>query len=463
MVMTLKFRMMKNAILLFLIFGLFACNSDENIGFDVPVEFRKDLSFRPVPGGAVMNYYLPRNPEVAGIRVRYNDVRGMEMVLSGTYLSDSLLLLGFNEKRENVPALVTFFNDRGEESSPMEFTFDTEDSAPVSFFDNLKVNSFCGGFSMMYSSPEVVSGLVHVFYLGTNPLTQRPDTILVMTSPIVEGGDTLNFVLKQTSENNTVVVRTEDYRGYRVKQQIFEGLPALYMDTLKYGDFDFKFTGKIIEREEYALGEKYLFDGDRKGEVFYRNKNTNAKYKYATFAAGPGAFGERFIIDLRKEKVPAAVRLYAYLNYYTVWPTTSGSAPALLKELWNGAYRTRLPCKVALYGTNENPETVNLSSCVRLFRLDYNPNSWESSWAKFTDDMNYGFVDGGKIISTIEDIAATDPVCLDMRCNYTGDSYRYLIFVIEDTFNYPRWGVLREENPLEYVTFNELEVSVKAE
>lgn len=109
MVMTLKFRMMKNAILLFLIFGLFACNSDENIGFDVPVEFRKDLSFRPVPGGAVMNYYLPRNPEVAGIRVRYNDVRGMEMVLSGTYLSDSLLLLGFNEKRENVPALVTFF------------------------------------------------------------------------------------------------------------------------------------------------------------------------------------------------------------------------------------------------------------------------------------------------------------------------------------------------------------------
>ena len=136
-----------------------------------------------------------------------------------------------------------------------------------------------GGFSMMYSSPEVVSGLVHVFYLGTNPLTQRPDTILVMTSPIVEGGDTLNFVLKQTSENNTVVVRTEDYRGYRVKQQIFEGLPALYMDTLKYGDFDFKFTGKIIEREEYALGEKYLFDGDRKGEVFYRNKNTNAKYK----------------------------------------------------------------------------------------------------------------------------------------------------------------------------------------
>ena len=76
MVMTLKFRMMKNAILLFLIFGLFACNSDENIGFDVPVEFRKDLSFRPVPGGAVMNYYLPRNPEVAGIRVRYNDVRG---------------------------------------------------------------------------------------------------------------------------------------------------------------------------------------------------------------------------------------------------------------------------------------------------------------------------------------------------------------------------------------------------
>ena len=43
--------MMKNTILLLLLmFGVFACKDDDKIGFDVPVEFRKDLSFRPVPG-----------------------------------------------------------------------------------------------------------------------------------------------------------------------------------------------------------------------------------------------------------------------------------------------------------------------------------------------------------------------------------------------------------------------------
>ena len=60
--------------------GLFSCKDDEEIGFDVPVEFRKELSFRPIPGGSVMNYYLPRNSDIFGVRVRYNDARGMEVV-----------------------------------------------------------------------------------------------------------------------------------------------------------------------------------------------------------------------------------------------------------------------------------------------------------------------------------------------------------------------------------------------
>ena len=95
-----------------------------------------------------------------------------------------------------MPAKVTFFNNKMEESEPLELSFQSEPSATVAFFDNLKVNSYWGGFSMIYTSPEMVSGMAHVFYIGTNPLTQQPDTILVMSTPILEGGDTLNFVLK---------------------------------------------------------------------------------------------------------------------------------------------------------------------------------------------------------------------------------------------------------------------------
>ena len=55
-----------------------------------------------------------------------------------------------------------------------------------------------------------------------------------------------------------------------------------------------------------------------------------------------------------------------------------------------------------------------------------------------------------------------DPIVLNLLCNYTGTAYRYLIFVVEDTYDSNRWGGA-EENILEYITFDELEVCVKAE
>lgn len=238
-------------LLLLIIVGLslFACKDDEVISFDVPVEFRQELSFRPIPGGSVMHYYLPANSDIFGVRVRYNDARGMEVVKEGSYLTDSIQLLGFNEARQGVTAQLSFFNNQMAESEPMEITFDTYDSAPVAFFDSLTVTPFWGGFSVSYRSPETVQGMAHVFYIGTNPLTKQPDSILMASTPIVEGGDTLNFVLQQKQESTTVVVRTEDYRGYRVKQEIFPDLPCLYMDTLTPADFDFSFTGQVVENE----------------------------------------------------------------------------------------------------------------------------------------------------------------------------------------------------------------------
>ena len=57
-----------------------------------------------------------------------------------------------------------------------------------------------------------------------------------------------------------------------------------------------------------------------------------------------------------------------------------------------------------------------------------------------------------------------EPVYLEMLCNYSESTYRYLIFVVENTFQGGDWmGGEYEANGLEYVTFNELEVYVKAE
>ena len=40
---------------------------------------------------------------------------------------------------------------------------------------------------MVYDAPETVNGLIHVFYIGENPKTHEPDSILMASLAIVEG------------------------------------------------------------------------------------------------------------------------------------------------------------------------------------------------------------------------------------------------------------------------------------
>ena len=95
---------MTQKILFFLLIlvAFVACKDDDENCFDVPVEFRK-ISFDPVPGGAVMRYKLPDNMNIFGVRARYKDAYGRQLVKEGTYLTDTLLLNGFAEARTNEP------------------------------------------------------------------------------------------------------------------------------------------------------------------------------------------------------------------------------------------------------------------------------------------------------------------------------------------------------------------------
>ena len=467
--------MIKKIIFLTLIgFGFFACNDDDDIGFDVPVEFRT-VSFDPVPGGAVMRYKLPDDLSIFGVRARYRNAFGESLAKDGSYLSDTLLLGGFTEARTSVPVLLTFFNSEMAESAPVEMTFDTEAAATVALFDNLTVNPFWGGFNVTYTAPETVDGTIHVFYIGTNPATQQLDSILMGSYPITEGGDTLNFEIAQNLDQLDVVVRTDDYEGHRVKMEIYRDIPALMMDTLSPDEFDFSFTGEIQAREEYRFGTHYLFDGKKKGDGFRSHFLYGENRVYDTFVAGPDAFGERFIFDLRTPKIPAALYGYAFLHFNTIYPQVPSfvlpgqQVDRYIGEVWSSYYNSRLPSKVKVYGTNEDPRTVNLASCALLYSLD-DDSSWNyflsSSWCKDTDGR---YVSSAKDWSTATDaeFAEADPIVLRMVCNYSGEAFRYLILVVEDTYNSSRWGDMYpsgyEENPLEYVTFDEIEVLVKAE
>lgn len=462
--------------------GLFACQDDE-MGFDVATEFQQ-LNFRPAPGGAVMSYYLPENLDIFGVRIDYINAWGEPQTREASYLSDSLVIDGFTEARTAVPAKVCFFNRDMAASEPMDVTFDTEKSATVAVFDSLTVNPFWGGFNVTYRTPESVNGIIHVFYVGTNPNTHETDSILMASLPITEGGDTLNFVPMQAESSIDVVVRTDNYDGKRVKQIVVEDVPCLLMDTLTSSDFRFEFTGNIVEEPDYKIGLEYLMDGDKNGTGYYDNRKSGFTYQYSTFMAGPNAFymdeypqDNRFIVDLGEEKVPAAVNLYYYLFFGDdSYPVTSESGDAVAATLWTGSYHTRLPAKIRLYGTNEDPKTVDLSACALLYSLDedvsYNvaQESWPARtdvrWMKENPDFTIEEILSGMswLSKTREELEKAEPVVLNMLCNYTGATYRYLIFVVTDTYCSNRWGnEYYEDNTREYITINELEVCVQAE
>ncbi len=466
--------MIRKLIFLILIgISFFACKDDDEISFDVPVEFQT-ISFKPVPGGAVMHYKLPDNLEIFGVRARYTNAYGEELIKDGTYLVDTILLSGFTEAQTTVPVKLSFFNSEFAESEPIELTFDTEAAATVAVFDNLTVNPFWGGFNVTYKSPQTVEGTIHVFYIGTNPTTQQLDSILMGSYPIVEGGDTLNFEIAQDLDQLDVVVRTDDYEGHRVKMEIYRDVPALIMDKLASEDFDFQFMGNIQEKEEYGLGTKYLFDGKKKGDGYRSHYMVGENRIFDTFVAGPEAFGKRFIFDLGSPKVPAALYGYAYLNFDMDFPDIPSyifpgeEVDLYIGGVWRGTYHSRLPCKLKVYGTNENPETVDLASCALLYTLNDEPDYtvWLKSWCKNTNWANGG---PGQDFSHVTDEAfnEADPIVLRMVCNYTGETFRYLILVVEDTYYSNRWSgdypSGYEENADEYITFDEIEVFVKAE
>lgn len=448
---------------IFLLGCLSACNDDDNYGFDVPVEFTS-LSFDAIPGGAVMRYVLSDNKDIFGVRVRYTNAFGEQVYKDGSYLSDTLLLSGFAEACEDVPVQISFFNNNMEESRAIEKTFSTKASATVALFDSLTVNPFWGGFNVTYFSPEIVNGMIHIFYVGTNPLTHEPDSILMGSYPIAEGGDTLNFEMKQVMDSVDVVVRTEDNNGHRVKLQVYEKIPCLSMTALTPDDFDFDFTGTIVENEEYGFSRKYLFDGKKKGDDRRKNVMTGDRYKYSTFLAGPYAFNKRFIVDLRSPQIPATINLYAFLNIGNGSYFQHAQHPKL-KDWWQNCYPSRLPGKVKVYGTDDSdPRNVNLSSCATLCIFEDNTDitvSRRTSWWAYSD-WNYG---QGKdtIYQNVTDevFDAAAPIYLKLSCNYTGKAYRYLIFVVEGTYVGTLYGA-KYDNPLEYVTFDELEVYVKA-
>lgn len=435
--------MKKYKLLIFLLLGFFACNNEDSV-FDVSTTDLK-LNYKSVPGGAMLKYILPDNHDIFSMNIRYISSNGKTILKSCGYGGDSVLLDGFTKSQQAV-AQISFLDNYGKESKPFDFEFSTDDSAPWTFFNDLEVSTSWDGFKITYGETSIATGMAHIFYLGKNPMTQKPDTVLVSSFPINAKGDTLFFDVKQNVIKNTVIVRTEDFAGYRVRQEIFPDIESFRFEIMTITAENFNDSGLSTENEKAKTGVKYLFDGETKGrDRLFAPKPGPREPQIVVggYLAGPYAIGKPFIIDLKKEVVPAKLRMYAFYKMNTFFAT----APYELGTIWNGFHEDKIPCNVTVYGSNDSSDET---AWEELGKIDEDPKM-EEPW--------YLTPKGTTIPTSIEELAKRDPVYIDINLPPVNNAYRYLKFVINDTFDIIKSTT--DFNVLKYITLTELEVYVK--
>lgn len=436
---------------LFILICLLEACSDDDHTFDItmPVE---NVRFEPRPGGAMMYYHFPKSEEIFSINARYTDCRGDEVLKSTGYGADSLMLDGFNEKQKEIPVQLTLVNRSGVESEPTVATFNTNESVPYAFFNKVVVEPSWDGFQVSYPVTNFATGKFHVFYLGTNPVTEKEDTLLETTRSIIAKGDTLMFPLKNERTHNTIVIRTEDTKSFRVRQEVWENVEAYHSKKLDLTPENLICDKKlIVNSEKDKCGVEYLFDGDLKGE---RRATAGVPNECYTFLAGPNAINAPFIIDMQEARIPASIRIYGMLrNTSLPFPLRYGSSASETGVIWNGSCEYVLPCSAIVYGGNSNDPN---GSWIKLGAYSEVPTTASKErwcarcfWVTETD------------YTSVKELKDADPAYFRIIFPASKNRYRYLKVIFNNRYAGSTHG--GDQNPGEYINIHELEVYIKEE
>ena len=413
---------------------IWGCQDDDKT-FDVAVS-DVGITFRQVGGGAVMYYDIPNNSEIFSIRAVYENDFNEQVLKQGTYLGDSIVLDGFREAKTDVPVWISLQNEHNEESAPVQYLFDTQASASYAFFDHAEVLPYWGGFMLIYESPDFVDGFANVFYMGTNPMTQELDTLLLQTFQIEKGRDTIFYPLEQKRDKNTVIIKTEDSKGHLVRQNIWTDVLSYNVEKLDPTNFEILDPENIIKDDDtYCFGWEYLFDGDTKGTRRYQEDFTIDK-DY-TFVMGPYAVGKSIILDIKEQKTIGSMRFYAMLYTDKWW----GNG-------WEGyMYANRLPNEITIMGSNNKDDD---NSWVQI-------GHYEESSVLSVDSWAYAANDYQNIISDYETLETTEPCYVEVPFHISEEKYRYYKIIINSIFTVEGFNINRYED----VSFHELEVYAK--
>lgn len=139
-----------------LFFG--GCSEDHNGPTDKdgvppqPID-TKSITVTPLPGGAVIRYAIPDEPDLLAVEARYQISSGKEYTVRASVLVDSLVVEGWLEQSEH--PVVLYAVDRAENYSTPVTVYVLPDEAPINtIFSTLSMTPDFGGVMVSWKNPS---------------------------------------------------------------------------------------------------------------------------------------------------------------------------------------------------------------------------------------------------------------------------------------------------------------------
>ncbi len=426
---------MKKIFLILLTAVLFSCNNDDATVFNVdPAEVQ--INFTPYEGGCYVDYTLPGNTDIYGIKLTYKDFQGKRVSLIGTHTNSALNLFGFHKPVTNHPVEIRLVDKNGNESKVEQKTFSTLESVSLSIFNDLEVFPHWNGFRLSLPAvSESSSGALNVYYVGKNKETGTIDTIFVDMYAYSSKSRTVLYSNFEPGayQDIDVVLRSEDNRGNFVKTEVYN---VSVEEAVKF-DGEIKFEGSSMEVNGATerTGAEYLFDGDKTG---LQNFKYGKSDRYYSFISEPKAEFDSvknvFSLDLGVEKEIAGIRIYSHLSAQLINSRT-GSGFVFMKQ----DNELKYPSKVTLYGAEsaDAPESewVKIGSYSQDGRID----AASTGLSNISDKWIYPSVNKDLAfypdqLNDFMEKAEKNPCFISASCLITGTSYRYLKLRVNETF-----------------------------
>ena len=160
---------------LVLIFLSIGCKEDDNIrpfGKDVEAGAPgvvSEIKVKNIPGGAVISYQLPDNPDIMYVRARYKVGQGKEMEARASVYANELTVNGFGDMNEHEVELSCVDRMENEGATTVAVVTPLKPSV-LTTFECLEVNATFGGVYVNFKNPEKASLSIHV--VTTDSLNQ---------------------------------------------------------------------------------------------------------------------------------------------------------------------------------------------------------------------------------------------------------------------------------------------------